>query len=160
MCAAIIPSGCERGLCVSNALERLAGILQSRNSGRIASWTHEYEVIVHHVTPVDSVALRHEPVLARTIMNEQGIRVAFFTENERLTSAYGNDADVDAGLLSKERDEMPEETGLLRRRRRCERDEAVLRASRGSHEQSESEKSTATHGTTSAHYHMESAYSA
>ena len=150
MRTAVIASRCERGLCVSNALERLADILQPGNSGRIVSWTHEYEVIVHHIAPVDPMALRNEPVFTRTIVNEQGIRVAFLTENESLTSAYGNDTDVDAGLLSKERDEVPEETRLLRRRRRCERDEAVLCASRDSQEHSESEKRTAKHGTISA----------
>ena len=73
------------------------------------------------------MALGEKFLLGSSRVHEHHVRVAAAGDVERLSGAERDDADLDSRLLFEHGKQMPEETGLLGRRRRGNGDEALPR---------------------------------
>jgi hypothetical protein len=60
MGAAVIAARCENRRLAGNALQRRGGVLRSPDAGGVGLWTDKNEIIVHHVVPLQAVALGDE----------------------------------------------------------------------------------------------------
>jgi hypothetical protein len=81
---------------------------------------------VHHVAPVDAVALGDQRVLAGAVVDEQRVDVAAACQLERLAAADRDDADLDPSGGTEQRQEMREQARLLGRGGRAQRERALL----------------------------------
>jgi hypothetical protein len=127
MSAAVIAPRCEGCRCLRNALECVRRIRHIRNSRRIRSRSHDDEVVVHHVPAVDAVSVGNELVLSAPIMHQQGVRIATAADVQCLAGADGHHPHLYAGLLHEQREQVSEQTRLLRGGGRGERDVTIRR---------------------------------
>src|SRR5215212_9038141 len=123
--AAIAPGDERRGL-VLDRLERRDDVVAALDAGRIALWADQDEVVVHDRKALHAEAFRQEFFLRRLGMHEHHIGVAAARGVERLAGTLGDDFHVDAGLLFEDRQQIPEQAGILRRRGRGDHDGLFL----------------------------------
>jgi len=76
--------------------------------GRVAAWTDNDEVVVHHVAAVDAEPIGDELVLSRPIVDEKRVGVASRPYSQRLAGTDRHNMNVQAAGGLKERQDVAE----------------------------------------------------
>ena len=63
----------------------------------IGARPNDEEIVVHHVTAVDAVTLRHELILPNSIVDKERVSIAAHSNSECLARPHGYDVNVQAG---------------------------------------------------------------
>ena len=105
----------ERDALVFQCFECGNDILRSLNAGRIALRADQDEVVVHYRVTLDAESFRHEFLLREPRVDEHDVGVATAAGIDRLAGALRDDPHVNSRLRLKQRQEVAEQTGVLRR---------------------------------------------
>src|SRR5688572_10513189 len=143
--AALVAAGRKRRLCVMNSLESERDILAAGDLCWIGPRTHQHEIVVHHLEAPHAVALGDELFLQRPGVHEDHVGIAAPAHVERLPGAERHHAHLHAALLFVDWQQVPEQSGLLGRRGRCDRDVRLLRLRR-KHEKEAEDAGHHAHG--------------
>jgi hypothetical protein len=123
--AAVVAAGGEGRLRAGDLRQSLPRLGHAAHACRVGGRADDDEIVVHHLVARDAVAGGHEFLLARLVVDEQDVCIAIAGQPDGLAGADGDDADLDPALRREFRQDMPEQTRILGRCGRGERDEAV-----------------------------------
>ena len=101
--------------------------MAARDSRGIVLRSDDDEVVVHHLAPLDAVALIDELQLCRRVVHQQYVGVAVAAHLQGLSGAARNDPHLDAGLCREHGQDVLEQAGIVGGRRRGEYDKALAR---------------------------------
>ena len=124
--AAAIAARHERRLRGLDFFQRREDVLAAGDLGRIVLRADEHEVVVHHRIAFDALPFGQEFLLGGAGVHEHDVGVAAPADIERLAGAQRDDANLDAGLLLVDRQQIAEQSRLLGRGRRGDGDEFFL----------------------------------
>jgi hypothetical protein len=110
---AVISSACKHTPASGDPQERLTGIFRRPYASRVGFGSDDDEVVIHHVASIDAVAVGHKLVLSGPIMHEQGIGITPHPKRKSLAGSNRNHVNVQSGGGSKERNDVPEQPGVL-----------------------------------------------
>src|SRR5262249_3531999 len=116
----------ETSLLSFYVLKSLGNVRHALDAGGIALRTDQHEVVVHHRKAFHAFTLGKEFFFSRLGMHEHHVSVAAPCGIKRLASALRQNLHSDSGLLLKDRQQVLEQAGVLRRRSRCHHNRLVL----------------------------------
>ena len=114
----------RRGLLFDRAQRR--DDVRALHAGGIVLRPDQHEVVVHDGIALHPEAFGEEFFFRGLGMDEHHVGVAAPSGVERLASALGDHAHLDAGLLFEQRQQIAEQTGVLGRGGRGDDDEFIL----------------------------------
>jgi hypothetical protein len=123
--AALVAARDERGAGGGDRRERGDRVMPAGDICRIHARTDHDEIVPGDLPAIDAVPLGDELVLGFRIMHQDQIGVAVRRRRQRLAGALGEDAHRDAGLLGECGQDVRQQTRILDRSRRGERDRLV-----------------------------------
>src|SRR5437763_2986201 len=93
---------------------------------RIAIRSDNDEVVIHNVAAVDAEPVGNKFVLSGAIVNKERVSVTASANRERLASSDGNHVNRDATCCRENWQNVAEQTRVLGRSGRTERDESLI----------------------------------
>ncbi len=128
--AGLVAARDKRRAFVLDQFEGGGDVLAALDAGRVALRSDQHEVVVHDREALHAEAIGDKFFFLRLGMHEHNVGVAAAAGIERLAGALRHDLHLDAGLGLEHRQDMAEQTGVLRRRGRRDHDGLVLRLRR------------------------------
>ncbi len=112
--------------------ERRTDVLATRDTGGIRRRADEHEVVVHDRVPPDTLSVRDEFHLRiAEVVHEDDVRITPACRVERLPRALRDHLHRNAGAALEQRQQMIEQPGILRGRRRSHEDGRIVARRRG-----------------------------
>ena len=84
------------------------------NTCRIGARANDNEIVVHHVAAINAEATSDKFIFSWPVMDQQRIGIATLTNCKSLSGANRNDVYAQASCGSKDRQDVVEQTGVLR----------------------------------------------
>jgi hypothetical protein len=128
--AAAVAARHERRAGILDLQQCVERVLAPRDSRRVCFRADQHEVVVHHWIPLHPVPFAQESFFLGPRVHEHDVRIAAPRDVQCLARAEGDDAYLYAGLLLEDRQDLPEQSGLLGGGRRRDGDEPLRQRAR------------------------------
>src|SRR5262249_1731540 len=112
--AGLVAARGEGRLALGDLSEGVRGGGQVADGGRVGLGADDYEVVVHHVQPVDTIAGGHKLVFLGAGVHEHHVGVAAGAQGQRLAGADGDHIHAGAVLRAKVGQDGVEQAGVGR----------------------------------------------